>query len=249
MNNHQIEQMRAMYEQGASLRKVGEAFGISGARVHQLFERRNIPRRDRGGKSGGLTAKKTSDIVKEYLNGAPRRELASTYGVSLAQVNRILRANTTREEVRERNRLHAARQERAYDDWEMAEALLSCAGDLGDKFTTTDYSEWRETQNFDYPSVSLYNQRHPKGKAATWNEWRRVAGLPAGKGSTPGHGRQYTDEEIYSSLDAVAGRVGGFPTLTEYDEHRAQSAPKSSTIRMRYGRWGEVKSAYDEWKE
>lgn len=251
--NANVKKMAAMYESGKSLREVGKAFGVSGESVRQLFAANGVERRPRGYRAGPSAATRRA-VANDYLEGVPREDVAAAYGLSVALVGRIISELLTPDELRERRRRNASRRNapREYADWELVEALTACASDLGPKFTAEDYAKWRREQKAAYPSLQLFNQRRPTYSpkdGASWNGWRKIAGLPvASAGSQPGHSRRYDAEAIYGALDEVAATTGSFPTVAEYEKRRPEGAPSAATVRLRYGRWGDVRDGYENWK-
>lgn len=72
-----VENMRTMYEQGSTMREVGDQFGISGSRVQQIFKENGIPRRDPG-RPGSSLPKSTIDkrtIAKHRFGKAKQRKV------------------------------------------------------------------------------------------------------------------------------------------------------------------------------
>ena len=250
--NPNVKKMSEMYLAGKPLKEVGEAFGVPGERVRQLLAANGVQRRPRGHRAGPSPATERA-VARDYLEGVSREDVAAAYGLSVASVARIIHERLSDEEVRDRRRRNASRRSapREYADWELVEALTSCASDLGPKFTAEQYAKWRAEQGGDYPSVALFNQRRPTyapKDGASWNGWRKLAGLPTGGTSRPGHSRRYDADAIYGAIDGVASGTGSFPTVAEYEARRPKGAPSAATIRLRYGRWGDVRDGYDRWK-
>lgn len=245
--------MAREYASGATLREVGQQFGLSGERVRQLFEQYNIDRRPRGGgKPRSLTDAKKERIVAEYLKGATRREIAAEFGVTRAELDRTLAERLTRAQINRRMRDVATKKavRRDWADWQMVEALQRCADEIGDRFSQKRYADWRNEQDQEFPSVNLFQTRastFSDDDTPTWNKWREKAGLPTYETESTA---QYSDDSIYAALGAVEGTVGQFPSITEYDHHRPADTPTAGAIRRRHGgRWGAVRDAYEARKK
>ena len=248
--DERLSKMRKMYENGKSLREVGSEFGLTGSRVQQLFRENGIGRRERGSHAHPVTSAAVREtITKGYLGGVSRDNLASANDLSVAEVNRVLRSELTKDEVDRRNRLQATGKSAARDwaDWEMVGALKDCGEDVGAKFTSGNYMDWREGQEKAYPSGPLFHTRRPEYAtgtgAASWNEWRKLAGLPVSERSNSYE--KFTDEDIYTAIDAVVVIVDKFPSLSEYEKYKPVGAPTAGAIRRRHrGRWGKVRDSW-----
>jgi hypothetical protein len=248
--DERLSKMRKMYESGKSLRDVGREFGLTGSRVQQLFRENGIGRRERGSHTRPVTSAAVREtITRGYLGGVTRENLASANDLSVAEVNRVLRSELTKDEVDRRNRLQATGKSTArhWADWEMVAALKDCGYDIGAKFTANDYMAWREGQTPDYPSGPLFHTRRPEYAAGTgaasWNEWRKLAGLPISERSNSYE--KFSDEDILLAIDAVAATVDKFPSLSEYEKYKPDGAPTAGAIRRRHGgRWGTVRETW-----
>lgn len=253
-----IDAMRAMYEGGAGLREVGAAFGITPQRVQQLFVHYGIERRPRGVEPRNPQEAVKDKIVRDYLAGATRRDLAEGYGVSRRAVKQLLRERLSPAEVDTRNRERAAARparRRDWADYELVSALKACAKDLGTPtFGVKKYAAWRRGQEIEYPSPALFHQRRPEYAedtgGASWNEWRRLAGLPVKERPEQLGRTKFSNDEMYGALAEVSGHVGRFPSLREYDENRDAAQPTAGAIRRRHsGKWGAVREKYEAWRE
>lgn len=255
--NDRTREMRKMYQSGMSLQEVAEAFGVTRQRVQQIFADNNIECRPRGGRRDEdyITEATKAKIVKRYMDGWNRKDIAVDMGITQEAVRRVLRSNLTRNQVNERNREQASTRPaaRQWADWEMVAALQACAKDLGENFGVEKYSEWRKAQPERWPSGPLFHTRRPqyaKGVgAASWNEWRKLAGLPVHE--RPGEREwwtQFSPEDMYRSLDRVALKVGHFPTIEQYERLSRDSDPTAGAIRRRHGgSWSKTRKAYAEW--
>ena len=246
----EVRKMAQMYASGHTLREVGEAFDLSGEGVRQLFQKYDVPRRPRGGgKPSSLTEAKKQQVARGYLNGATRRELAGEFGVTRAEVDRVLKDKLTEQQVQRRMRDVATSKAvvRDWADWQMVEALQRCADDLGSRFSQAAYANWRDAQDVEYPSVNLFQTRastFTDDDVPKWNKWREKAGLPVYEADN--RYVKYSDDTMYHALSAVEATVGQFPSITEYDHHRPAGSPTAGAVRRRHGgRWGAVRKAYE----
>lgn len=255
--NERTREMRKMYQSGKSLQEVADRYGITRQRVQQIFAENNIECRPRGGRRDEdyITEATKAKIVRHYMDGWDRKKIATTLGITQEAVRRVLRSKLTRDQMNERNREQASTRPavRRWADWEMVAALQACADDIGNDFGVEKYTDWRDTQDDPLPSGPLFHTRRPsyaKGvKAASWNEWRRLAGLPVHE--RPGAAEwwsQFSPEDMYRSLDRVAVKVGHFPTIDEYEKGRRKTDATAGAIRRRHGSsWSKTRKAYAEW--
>lgn len=110
--------MYAKYDNGASLREVGEEFGLTGERVRQLFARNGLKTRSR------LEA-------KAHLKAA--REAA---------------LQAEREEMRKRRRTSADWIEKKYSDVELLQILRDASDAIGGVLTTSGYDQFAKGRSF-----------------------------------------------------------------------------------------------------
>ena len=251
--------IRTMYESGMSMTAVGEHLGLSRQRVQTLLAEAGVPRRPRG--SNGvrrqpLTERYTPEfqqsIVEAYQQGMSRRLIARTFSVSVYAVATVLDAHLSKDEVNDRRRKQATRQEQnghLWSDAALVRALQDCAKDMGPDFGTMKYAKWREEGTRIAPSVALFLTRKPAdspGTRATWNEWKELAGLPV---KATASWVQFSDGDLYKALGRVKVKLGHFPSIAEYDANRWKREPKAGAIRRRHsGRWGLVREAFAEWE-
>lgn len=251
-----VEEMRRLYESGMTMREVGEKFGITHQRVFQLFKAHGIKRRPRGARPVAQPSEaEKREIVREYLAGVSRKQLALSHGLTAPRLDSLLSKELSPGDITDRNRRRAMGLSlRDWTDADLIAALLDCAADLGPKFGMTAYSQWRNEQVTEYPSVGLFSQRRPQyatdATEASWNEWRRRADLPL----VETHGAlgvaRFDDDAMYRALGRVEDLVGKFPSIGEYDALRdPESEPTAGTIRRRHqGRWSVVRDSFETWK-
>lgn len=249
-----LDEMQELYASGKSLREVGDEFDISSQRVAQIFHRHGVKCRKRGSRPATTVTEPRKDkVIASYLAGVPRRTLAADYGLSQAAIGRIIGERLTQGEVRERSRARQSRMEthRDWTDWELIESLQACARDLGKaQYGPNLYAEWRKREaaaGNARPSLPLYNARRPGVKrdfgTASWREWRTLAGLPTQKG---GGKTRFSDDDIFAALSRIEAKLGGFPSLREYDDHRLPTEPSAAAIRRRHsGKWGVVRDCHN----
>lgn len=79
-------QIIEMYNSGASMKKTGEAFGISAVTVKNILERYNIPKRTKG----GIYKLPDDEIIKMYTSGKSCQEIANHFNVAFHSISNLL---------------------------------------------------------------------------------------------------------------------------------------------------------------
>ena len=91
MRTDRVAKMRRLYDGGATLAEVGRAFGVSKQRVHGLFDKHGIPRRERQPPNtpSPYTPEQVAAMRKRYESGASMTEVGSEFGVGRSTVRRL----------------------------------------------------------------------------------------------------------------------------------------------------------------
>jgi DNA-directed RNA polymerase specialized sigma subunit len=84
-----IDEMYALYEQGATLREVGERFGISGCRVSELFNEADLQIRPPG--RAPRREYPVGEMYALYQQGASLGEVGERFGVAVGRVPRLFK--------------------------------------------------------------------------------------------------------------------------------------------------------------
>ena len=224
-------EVRRMRIEGSSWRKIGEHFGVTGQRVHQLFAE-DITE----GGAKRVTRGDVQDDVKEFLEThgpVSRTRVCEKFGISSVQLSRM--------DV-PRHLLLLSRDDNwrtNFTDEEIFEWIRKAAKDVGEPLTTSAYLKWYE----DNPqAISLAGITLRFG----WTQACEASGVSSGKTRRLSYTRKWDMDQIMVVLsrfisDCIDDEVS--PTYAEYERRQKSrsSWPSGSTIRVQAGmKWAEI---------
>jgi transposase len=131
-------EMRALYERGATLREVGEEFGISGERVGQLFRGAGLRTRSTGETRALEREPRAREMYELYGQGMTLGEVGEKFGISASGVRHLFeieglpldsraRADASK---REQKRVRESRAAQMYELYERGATVA----EVGEKF-------------------------------------------------------------------------------------------------------------------
>ncbi len=225
-----VEEMYALYEQGATLEAVGKAFGVSGARVSRSFRKAGLKAR------AARTSADVDEMYRLYRDGATLAEVGIRFGTSASRVGQIFRdAGLPKRPSPGRKRL--------YSDVELLDCLKLAADAMGGTLRRDKY------QAFARARCLADGRRWPAPSAAmsrfgSWTNALKRADIPkkviAPKAAPP----RYSDAELLDCLRSASQTLGGVVTVAAYDElGRGQRLPhggpwpSSQTSIKRFRSW------------
>lgn len=252
-------EMLEMYNSGMTLQQIGDHYEVSRQRIGEiLLSNENYQPRDRRGmkRSKPLPAEKREEIVRlaleENLNSS---EICQRVGVSIRVIAKVLQSGLTESQhklwkqtiLSSGHRKNINRNKFSDDDFVMA--LLLASKDMGEHFGIKKYADWRNKQTDEIkatlPGPALFSRR------LGWRVYRTMAGLRTPEKQAGFGDPHYTEQEIMSTLDRWVQKYGRWITVVEALEEsklQAPELPTAATLRVRYGAWLDVRTAYYEWK-
>lgn len=244
--DERVSAMVARLEAGETLQEVSEDYGITRERVRQLTTSivdRDKQKAARQTSAFAMIDQFKDEIIEEWLNGKKPNEIAQEMGLTLIHVRtRLKEWRGEMDEFAIRRRMSPGwGSVRIYSDAECISIIQFIAEQENRTPSLTDYANWRE-QFPDWPSTATMVHRG-------WNELVKQAGFmpytrPKGMGI-----RTFSNEDIFSSLRHVRGMISHFPSVAEYDQHRLDGTPTSTTIRHRFRSWFRALEAFDQYEK
>jgi AraC-like DNA-binding protein len=293
--SYPIEEMYALYQRGATLKQVGEKFGLSGNRVSQLFKEAGLEVRSRG-RASGVVSRRIEEMHALYQQGATLEEIAEEFEITRERVRQLFKAAglKTRSTAqagqlkREATRLcmedrkdeivdtfrrvkdpqlvaqeldipittvttvlreHLPAYEyrsikqkpykKKYSDQELIGFLQTAGAAVAGVLTVTRYNEFaKENRTADgrrWPTNQTYHHRFD-----SWRNALLAAGLGANPSSPIAGMTSFDSDRCLEAVRVVAGALGKIPTVEEYDDYAGESEgslPSATTVRNRCGSW------------
>jgi len=239
-----VKEMYDFYQSGRSLAEVGAAFDVSRQRVHILFKRAGLPRRDRGTNmiSERRLQERRAEIVNTYLATRSMRATAAALHMSALGVRRML--------LEEKIHLLHVRDRQArfckFSSADIQNALrAAAASNLGGNLSQQQYAAYRR-KHPSLPSASLVTLRY-----ASWNEAKKQAGLTCAPPRRNSYAQKRKDPAcIAASLDLVIHLFkvrGKAPLVSQYNALSSGKVMSSVTLRRLYdGSWLKVLLAAEQ---
>ena len=209
-----IPEMYALYEQGASLREVGEQFGISMGYVGNLFKDAGLTTR------AAPAANRTPEMYALYEQGATLQEVGDEFGVSRERVRQVfsdagLKIRSMSEVALLKRETDRQRVEEILESFYRLKNLRLVALELEIALSTVR---------------SVLRERLPRG------EYRMIGRKPAKK--------TYSDEELIGFLVEANGALGGTLTNAAYNAFArgrrmtdGRPWPTHQAPLLRFGSW------------
>jgi AraC-like DNA-binding protein len=234
-----VRKMYALYEQGATLAEVGEAFSITTQRVQQLFGQAGLRTRSLSTYAASrhdAGRQRSDEIINELRRVRDTRLVAQRLGVPHKTVLGVIRENLPVSEYRAITYKHRSNK---YSDEEVLGFLREAAGAVGGVLTGLDYDHFaRERMTADgrpWPTKQTAMRRF-----GSWRGALLAAGLSANPSSPVAGMRSFDFERCLDAVRTVAQALGKFPTVDEYDQYARESGgalPSLATVRNRCGTW------------
>jgi hypothetical protein len=233
--------MHTLYQRGATLDEVGDAFGLTRERVRQLFANAGLKSRTRSEaaalKRAGTFAR-ADEIVERFRALRNESLVAGELAVPERFVKEILDARLTGSE----RRLAWKRPAKKYSDAELVEFLRQASASLGGVLTTSQYTEFARSRHT--PDGRPWpTHQTPFKRFGSWRSALHVAGLASNPSSAIAGQRLFERAHCIDAVRAVARDLEKMPTAAEYDDAARQSGgslPSQATVRARCGTWNQV---------
>lgn len=236
------EDILSMYEQyqaGKTLEEVGQANGLTRARIGQLFDREGLERRT----AAETAAIKTEDISDEEII-ALYKELGSVDAV-LGRIN-CSRALITEivSDIPDRENYQGRRADRLYSKEEYLRAVRRAAEVKGEPLTIPGYREVAQAEGL--PSIGALLRFFQTQDGSPWELALTVAGIK-GNPSRGRASRAITPERCITSVVECIVDQGQRPTYKQYYDWSKQGKerPSGPTVRNKVGWNKAVKEALD----
>jgi hypothetical protein len=232
--------MYALYQDGATLKVVGERYGVTRERVRQLFNKAGLATRSRqeASERNRDTIRRRIEehrkqIVQGFLDTRNLDAVAAQHDVSISTVKAILKEALPSHEYRALTYKPWPKQ---YTDDELI-AFLRQAGAAQDGILSlASYRRFAGARRNGrkWPTPQTYSTRF-----GSWVKALHAAGMQANVPYTLG-GKTFDAGDCFAAVRAVAQKLGKTPTSHEYEQCARQSKdslPSLQTVGKRCGGW------------
>ncbi len=246
LNKDRTKEMYRMYTDGATLQEIGEKYGLSRARIHQLFLQHGLQIQTRAtvwNKKYKILINEYSEAVFECVEqGYSIPKIAKTVGCTENLVKEILSGKGILEKYSENyviNARHTAKKK--FSDEDILEHLKHAYNICGRETLTVEQYTHEYQKVYEAPSAMLILSRFG------WNNALRLAGLPTNlDGKSKEH---YNRDELLVGLRRVAKVKKGLPSPSDYERLRKSNEPTYATIKMRLHKEDGNGERYFTWRE
>lgn len=239
--NKRVAAAYAMYEAGATLEEVGQAFGVTRERVRQLFRQHGLPTRGVRGTyqmQRALTIRKYAERIKERFRALRDVDLVAQE----LELPRSLVATVVTDSFTPAQRRKRKATPKKYTDEELIGFLQIASQTLGGVLTAYGYTEYSREQATADGRPWPTHQTHAL-RFGSWRDALKAAGLAANRSSGIAGQRIFGDGHCIDALRAAARALERPPTAAEYEEFARTSNgafPSQATVRHRLGKWYEA---------
>ncbi len=249
MDPTRVREMYALYETGATLKEVGERYGITRERVRQVFDEASLRTRS-SAQAKRLKRQATSQTLSLYIDkhrrnitqtfrdGRNMAAIAEEHDLPILTIRRILKQALPAHEYRAITHKPSRKQ---YTDDELVRFLREASAAREGILTIASYEDYTSARR------NTKGRRHPtpethKNRFGSWQKALHAAGLQANTPHAWG-GHTFDVDECLAAVRTVAQKLGKPPTGKEYEQCARESKgslPSLATVRKRCGRWLEV---------
>jgi hypothetical protein len=226
-----LELVAKMRAAGSSWREIGEHFGVTGQRCHQLWAGMVPPK----GANAAEALMATRAAVLEYLDEygpVSREDVIKKFGITEPQLARM-------RPPRHLLMVTSGSDRQTYSDEDISDALRDAADDQGEPLTARKYLIWHK----DNPSRPSLAGIHLRGD---WTTMCQNAGVEHGKTLRKKYTRRHTNDQMFAIVaDYVEWCVENGLTATyaryEQEQRKRPDWPSGSSIRVQTGlRWFDI---------
>lgn len=235
--------MVELYDTGATLEEVGNAFGVTRERIRQLFLAHDVPVRSIGEthalRREQLADDRRNEIYELVDSGLAPNQIAARLKVSRQLVRDVIADDPNRSRLAAFRRNAKIRSRPRYSDEEIIECLRTANVELGGILTTADYTDYARTRKLPDGRPWPLSQT-PGLRFGSWREALLKAGLEANPPSAVAGQRLFTREHCVDAILEVERELGHPPTAAEYERAAVASRgflPSLATVRNRCGGW------------
>jgi AraC-like DNA-binding protein len=234
-----VLEMHGMREAGATLAEVGRRFGLSRARIHQIFKQYALPRPDPARRSQSRLEENRPAIREafECLGQVPA--VADELGLPRQLVSQAVREDPA---WARRHRKDRKGGKKKYSDGELMACVKEAASKWEGPLTGAKYESYARGRTLadgrPWPGRQTFALRY-----STWREALGRAGVVANPSSGVAGHRKFDRGRCVGAVRYVANQLGKTPTVQEYERLAQQSAgslPSVATVRHRLGTWDEA---------
>ena len=224
-----VEEMYALYQQGATLEDVGEQYGISGSRVGQHFKAAGLNVRSRGGfaarnRISGPT-QRVADMYTLYLQqGATLEAVGEAYGITRERVRQLF----NKAGLPTRSHGQAGRLKRLTTSQTISLYIDEHRPDIIQTFRDRRNIETIAAE-YDLPIPTV---RAILKDALPAHEYRALRHKPPPK--------KYTDDDLIGFLRKAGAAQDGILTIASYQRFRRKARgqyPTPQVYTNRFGSW------------
>lgn len=228
-----------LYNTGATLREVGERFGLTGERVRQIFRSAGLSTRSitetQSLRHDHLVEEQGDQIAAAFRRHKDVGEVAERLKVPHTLVKEIV---VSRFPPRERRRPRRPIPPK-YPDSEMVAFLQEASATKDGPLSIEDYRRYAERRSTDdgrsWPSIYTFIRR--------FGSWRKAlirASLPVNSSGPSSIKPKFSKQDCIDALGEAARTLAEPPTITAYDELARNSngrLPSALTVKNRLGSW------------
>ena len=231
----ETEAMWEQYSQGATLREVGDRFGLTAEAIRMRLKKAGYQTRSVSESRALLRVEPVEQLAESlnlwYATLKNYHDIARQVGLPHHRVLMHIRANTTPEQRRNRNRRVLRKIQRSlYTEEEMLDALRTCGTFFGHTPGRRTYNEFAITHDLPSGEAMVY-------RFGSWNEAVIAAGFVPHAHPKNATVQAYSDADLESALRRVAIFMRRRPSMADYNRFRRPGEPKVGTFRKRYGGW------------
>lgn len=242
----QIHEMHEAFEGGATLRELGDVYGISYERVRQLFVDAGLPterpkRQTVGRYASEVSAWEQKDkIWALYQRFGTVEDVAYRTGIPRTYISRIVGEMPLRQIYRRKGESHS------YERSQIIEALREAAKVCGEPLTIPAYRS--EASKRGWPAdLTVIRAFDVNGDSGTWEKACEAAGVKANPSEGPRKG-SITAQECIGALRESREALGHVPSYEQYVKWaRENKKPSGPTVRVKVGPWRKaLKQAFED---